>query len=447
MTSSYWCEHALIGAQIEDGVRIEIHRGRFKEIATGTKPGDGARTLRGITVPGFANVHSHAFHRALRSRTQANRGTFWTWRDVMYEAAERLDPDSYHRLARAAFAEMAMSGFAAVGEFHYVHHQPDGTPYDDPNEMGKALLAAADEAGVRITLLDTLYLHGGLSAAGYQLATGAQIRYRDASVDTWVERLEALQPAHDQRIGAAIHSVRAVDPEAMAVAATWASANQAPLHAHVSEQVAENGQCQAYHGCTPIGLLARAGALGPGFCAVHATHLTDADIELLGSSGSSVCMCPTTERDLGDGVGPTTELARAGVPLCLGSDSHAVVDPLIEARALELDERLRSMQRGLHSAQRLMSMATGVGHQRLGFDDAGEIAVGKRADLTTIRLDSVRTTGAPPELAIETAIFAATASDITSVVVDGTQVTDGGCHLRIDVVSELSRSIAECLGR
>lgn len=440
----FWCEHAVVDGRVQHAVSIGVEAGRFTSLIPHSEPGEATR-LMGLSVPGFANAHSHAFHRALRSRTQADRGTFWTWRQLMYAAAERLDPNNYYRLARAVFAEMVTVGMSVVGEFHYVHHQPDGTPYNDPNAMGEALLRAADDAGIRITLLDTLYLHGGLDEGGYQPVSGAQIRYRDASAEAWATRVSELQPHKGQRIGAAIHSVRAVDPDAIRVAVEWAANAKAPLHAHVSEQTAENEQCELHHGCSPTTLLDDTGALAANFTAVHATHLVESDVSLLATSGSAVCMCPTTERDLGDGIGPTTELVAAGVGLSLGSDSHAVVDHLIEARALELDERLRAEKRGLHAAPDLLTMATRNGHHGLGWPDAGDITLGNRADLTTIALDSVRTAGTPPELAIESGMFAATASDVTSVVVDGRQIVADGHHHRIDVAKELHQSIEALL--
>jgi len=324
--SRFHCERALVGGVVATDVDIEIVQGRFSSVVSGARPDPDATRLRGLTMPGMANAHSHAFHRALRSRTQAERGTFWTWRDVMYRAAARLTPDNYHRLARATFAEMAMAGITAVGEFHYVHHQPDGTAYGDPNEMGAALLAAAREAGIRITLLDTIYLHGGLSEAGHTPAEGAQRRYCDRSADAWAARVDDLRPHAGQLIGAAIHSVRAVDPEAMAQVAQWSAVNAAPLHAHVSEQRGENEQCIAVHGVTPIHLCDRASVLSSRFTAVHATHPTSRDVGLLRARHATVCMCPTTERDLGDGVGPTRDFSANGIPLALGSDSHAVID-------------------------------------------------------------------------------------------------------------------------
>ncbi len=442
LADHYWCEYALVDGNVQRSVAIDVLDGRFVRIETETEAAHDATLLTGLTIPGMANAHSHAFQRALRSRTQTDRGTFWTWRDLMYRAAQRLDPDRYLQLARATFAEMALAGISCVGEFHYLHHQADGTPYDDPNEMGNALLAAATDAGIRMTLLDTLYLHGGLDKDGYSEPNAAQLRFSDGSAERWCERVAAITPGKHQ-LGAAIHSVRAVDPASAQLIAQWADGRQAPVHAHVSEQPGENVACADRFDTTPIQLLASVGVLTPRFTAVHATHVTDDDIDALARAGSTVAMCPTTERDLGDGIGPTGLFAAAGVAMALGSDSHAVIDLLEEARALELNERLRSSQRGVHSAAELLAMATTNGHRCLGWDDAGAIAVTNRADLVTISLDTVRTAGTSPDDAIETAIFAATAHDITSVIIDGRVVVADGRHLSIDVPGELDASIKE----
>ena len=439
-----WCEFALVDGHPEAGVLIEMVDGRFASVAVGAQPGDAIR-VAGITIPGLANAHSHAFHRALRSRTQTDRGTFWTWRDLMYRAAAGLCPDTYHRLARAVFAEMAMAGASSVGEFHYLHHQPDGTPYADPNAMGEALLAAATEAGIRITLLDTLYLHGGLGAEGYAEPNGTQRRFSDGTAHAWIDRVDGLAISDTQRLGAAIHSVRAVDPRSMQLASEWTSTRRAPLHAHVSEQVAENEACLAHHQATPMHLLAEAGALSDRFAAVHATHLTADDVDLLATSGSTVVMCSTTERDLGDGIGPTGRFADFGVAMALGSDSHAVIDLFEEARAVELDERLSSRERGIHAAPQLLAMATVNGHRSLGWNDAGTITVGNRADLVTVALDSVRTAGGASDHAVESTVFAATSSDITDVYVDGRRIVADGRHLAIDVAAELDATIKELM--
>ena len=313
---------------------VEVDDDRIAAVERGVAgPPAGAKRMRGLTLPGFANAHSHAFHRALRSRTQAARGSFWTWREQMYEVAAALDPDSYRALARATFAEMALAGITAVGEFHYLHHGPGGERYDDPNEMGEAMIVAAAEAGIRITVLDACYLHGGIGEPPSEV----QRRFCDGDVETWMERVDGLTTRPGARVGAAVHSVRAVDRESMQVVASWARGRGCPLHAHVSEQPAENDDCLAAYGLTPTGLLADAGALGGYFTAVHATHLTGGRHRTARRGGCCCCFCPTTERDLADGIGPARELLDAGAGLALGSDSHAMIDPIEEARAVELE--------------------------------------------------------------------------------------------------------------
>ena len=431
---SYHAEFAWVDRSVARDVRIDVADGRITAVTPGTPPLPGATRLAGLTLPGFANAHSHAFHRALRGRAQGP-GTFWSWRERMYELAGRLDPDQYYRLARATYAEMALAGVTCVGEFHYLHHPPDGESYDDPNEMAHSLVVAAAEAGIRITLLDTLYLTSTVD--GGELV-GPQRRFSDGSVDAWARRVALLPFPPHMRAGVAAHSVRAVPadllPEVVAVAAGR------PLHVHLSEQPAENEACRARYGRTPTQLLAEAGALGPATTAVHATHLSDADISLLGQSRTTVCLCPTTERDLGDGIGPARALADAGSPLSLGSDSHAVIDPLEEARAVELDERLRSQQRGYFTVADLIDAATRHGHAALGWADAGSIAVGARADLVTVRLDTVRTAGYDDPVAA--VVFAATAADVTDVVVDGRPIVHNGRHQLVeDVPGALASAI------
>jgi formiminoglutamate deiminase len=417
--SAYWLERAWTGdGPVRDGLLVEVRNGRFVRVRSG--PPEDAERLPGLTVPGIANCHSHAFHRALRGRTQRERGTFWTWRERMYALAGRLDPDSYRELARAVFREMVAVGVTSVGEFHYLHHGPDGTPYDDPNAMGRALVEAARDAGLRIALLDTCYLASGIGSA----PTGVQARFSDGSADRWADRVAAAGDLADDDgtvLGAAIHSVRAVPRDQMKDVAAWADAQTAPLHVHLSEQVAENDACLAAYGATPTEVLAGAGALGPRTSAVHATHLTDGDIALLGGSATYGCFCPTTERDLGDGIGPSRELHAAGSALTLGSDSHAVVDPFEEMRAVELDERLATRARGHWSAPELLRAATSDGQRSLGFADAGRIEVGARADLVTIDTASIRTAGTGADEG--TAVFAASGADVVRVLRDGVDVT------------------------
>jgi formiminoglutamate deiminase len=428
------CEQAWLPTGIEADVLIAVRDGRIADL-TVAPPGAVPHAERrpGVTLPGFANAHSHAFHRALRGRTQHDRGTFWTWRDLMYAVADKLDPDRYYRLARAVYGEMALAGITCVGEFHYLHHGPGGTRYADPNAMGAALLRAASDAGIRITLLDTLYLTSSVDGAPLE---GVQRRFGDGALDSWSERFEQLKGSPSAKIGAALHSVRAVPAD---VLSTFADRTGGlPTHAHVSEQPAENDACLAAYGMTPVELLDAHGILSPTFTAVHATHLTGTDIGLL--EGSYACFCPTTERDLGDGIGPARALAEAGARLTLGSDSHAVLDFFEESRALELNERLASRARGRFAAQELLSAATSAGHASLGWPDAGSLAVGARADLVTVALDSVRTAGADPD----GVLFCASPADITHVLADGREIVRDGRHAAIDVAAELREAIG-CL--
>lgn len=438
---TYWLEHAWLGTHVEPGVALEVSAdGRITAVRTGTDtPPPGAEVLRGLTIPGLANAHSHAFHRALRSTVQVGSGTFWTWRDFMYKVAQNLTPDSYFALARAVYAEMALAGITDVGEFHYVHHAPGGAAYADPNAMGEALIEAAAAAGIRITLLDTAYLSAGFG----EPPNPHQLRFSDGTADAWAQRVSDLKPREHALIGAAIHSVRAVPADQLATVARWAEEHRAPLHVHLSEQTAENEACQAAHGRTPTQLLADHGVLGPRTTGVHNTHLTDADIALLGGTTTGTCMCPTTERDLADGIGPAVRLQQAGSPLSLGSDSHAVIDLFEEARAMELNERLRSRTRGHWTANALLTAATADGHAALGRPDAGRLEPGALADFTTVALDSVRTAGAVPRLGAETAVFAATAADVRHTVVGGRHIVRDGHHTLVpDVPSALAESIA-----
>ncbi|MDI9886655.1 formimidoylglutamate deiminase [Streptomyces sp. HNM0645] len=447
--TTYWLEHAWLGTHVEPGVSLDVADGRITAVRTGTEtPEPGAEVLRGLTVPGLANAHSHAFHRALRGLVQVGSGTFWTWREFMYQVASRLTPESYHALARAVYAEMALAGITVVGEFHYVHHAPGGRPYADPNAMGEALIAAAADAGIRITLLDTAYLSSAITSKHRgEPPDQHQLRFSDGTAEAWAERVSLLKGGELARIGAAVHSVRAVPAAQLPVVAAWAAERGAPLHVHLSEQTAENDACLEVHGCTPARLLADHGVLGRRTTGVHNTHLTGGDIRLLGDSGTGTCMCPTTERDLADGIGPAKALQQAGSPLSLGSDSHAVIDLLEEARAMELDERLRTRTRGHWTAASLLRAATADGHAALGWDDAGRLEREALADFTTVALDSVRTAGPLPRLGAETAVFAATSADIRHTVVAGRHVVRDGVHTLVpDVPSALSEAIGALRG-
>jgi formiminoglutamate deiminase len=431
----YRCAAAWVGEGVVRDVDITVVDGRIAAVSAVVAETRADVELPGVVLPGFANAHSHAFHRALRGRTHGDGGTFWTWRDRMYRVARVLDPDNYYALARAVYGEMALAGVTSVGEFHYVHHQPGGAAYANPNAMGEALRHAARDASLRITLLDTCYLSGGLGADGHLPLAPEQHRFADGDADAWAARVAAMSDDDSTIIGSAIQSVRAVPRES--IPTVVASTGGRPLHVHVPEQMAEHDACLGFYGATPTALLDDCGALLPSTTAVHATHLTDDDVRRLGRARTSSCFCPTTERDLADGIGPAPALAAAGSPLCLGSDQHAVIDLLEEARALEMHERLVSHARGTFAPSALVSALGEAGHRSLGWGDVGRIEVGQRADLVAVRLNTVRTAGSLPDQVL----LSACAPDVDTVLVDGRVVVRDGRHATVDVADELVASI------
>ena len=428
----FWVRYAQLPGGTTPDVLVSVADGVIASVETGVPAGD-AFVLPGVLLPGFVNAHSHAFHRALRGRTHDRGGTFWTWRERMYAVAQRLDPDSYLALARAVYAEMALAGVASVGEFHYLHHGPGGVPYADPNAMAEALRQAAADAGIRLVLLDACYLAGGFGVG----LDPVQRRFCDGTAEAWAARVAALRRSDGMRVGAAVHSVRAVPRDQLPVVARAAAG--LPLHVHLSEQRSENEACLAAHGLTPTALLAESGVLGERTTAVHATHLTGADVALLGRTRTAACFCPTTERDLADGLGPARQLADAGVRLSLGSDQHAVIDLLEEARTLEMHERLRTGERGRFTPTDLLDALTA--NDVLG-ERSARIEAGAPADLVAVRTDTVRTAGADPAQIV----LAATAADVDTVIVGGVLVVRGGSH-RLGDVAALLRTTIEPLWR
>jgi len=432
VTHSWWCEHAWLPAGPVPRVRIEAtQQGVITTVEPGVDPRPGDTRLPGLVMPGFANTHSHAFHRALRGRTQHDEGTFWTWRDRMYALADKLDPDSYLALATAVYAEMVLAGITCVGEFHYLHHGPGGARYGDPNAMGEALRAAAHAAGLRLTLLDTCYLRGGIDVP----LQGVQRRFDDGDAESWADRVSMMSDDDTFRVAAAVHSVRAVPAEDLDVvveAAVGEDGMPRPVHVHLSEQPAENAACIAAYGCTPTRLLADHGVLGSATTAVHATHVTAEDIQLLGESTTTVCVCPTTERDLADGIGPARALADAGAAIALGTDQHVMVDMFAEGRGLETNERLRSGQRGRFSLTELVDALAPAGHAALGWPEGGRLEAGSLCDLVAVRLDTMRTAGALPA---QVPLVAA-AGDVDTVVVGGRTVVSGGRHHALEGVGQ-----------
>ncbi|SMX85877.1 formimidoylglutamate deiminase [Brevibacterium antiquum] len=462
MSTRFWCESAWVDGQVATGVLLTADEtGTLTSVETGIDtPPTIAEVVPGFTLPGGVNAHSHAFHRILRGRTHGDGGTFWTWREVMYSVAARLSPESYETVARAVFAEMLAGGYTSVGEFHYVHHAPDGTPYgndvrprgdvscsDEPrtHAMERALARAATSAGLRIRLLDTCYLTGGIDSE----LSAEQARFGDGTIDGYMDRHAALSEAFATEfpvrapgesfvhVGSAIHSIRAVPAANLPRFAELGG----PVHVHLSEQPAENDASQAAYGTTPTQVLARSGVVASNLSAVHATHLSEDDIATLGGAQSSIVMCPCTEADLADGIGPARELADAGATIAIGSDQHVVLDALRETQGLEAGERLRSGQRGRFSPAELITSLTEGGARSLELP-VGELAVGKACDFIAIDTQTMRTFGSVGEQTV----LSATSADV-HMTVSGAQVrVRDGAHTALGSIADLYREAFAALG-
>lgn len=405
-------------------------------------------------MPGLVNAHSHAFQRVLRGRTEwlhrdRPHEDFWSWREAMYAAANSCSADELEQLATRTFWEMALSGITCVGEFHYVHHAPDGQPYDDPDELAHRVVRAARRVGLRITLLRVAYHRGG-----YQRPlTGAQRRFVTPSLADYTARLDALTGhyagASDVRVGAAPHSVRAVPRDWLTEIARWAADHDAPLHIHASEQRAELVQSLQEHGMTPVELLHDARALDARTTLVHATHLSQRELDLIGAHGAQVCACPTTERNLGDGFLPALGLLQRRVPISLGSDSHADIDLWEEARLVEYHERLRYERRNVLAsafeawhpervdeerrevAALLLPMLSAHGARTLGWSDAGGLGVGQLADFVALDLAHPSLLGVSAESALAHLALSVKTGAVRDVFVGGEAIVRQRAHLRL----------------
>jgi formimidoylglutamate deiminase len=420
-------------------------------------------------LPGMVNAHSHAFQRVLRGRTEhrtANQqDSFWTWREMMYSAATRLTPEDIYDASRMAFLEMALGGITSVGEFHYLHHALDGAPYDDPNMLAKEVVRAARDVGLRIALLRVAY-----ARSGYQTeANPKQLRFIERDPETYLRNVEGLKADLDQAgdaaswVGVAPHSVRAVPLAYLREVIDYASSNNLSIHMHVAEQPAEVSACVEEYGRTPIALLDTEGLLSERFTAVHAIHITAKAIPSLARTGAIVCACPTTERNLGDGVVPANEYFKQGVAICLGTDSHAQIDLLEDARELEYHLRLQKLERAVLDggdltvregafadeseqstltngrvsaiATRLFDCATANGARSIGAS-GGVLEAGKPVDFFTVDLDDPSIAGASPDDLLSSIVFASTRAAVREVIVGGKPIVSEGQHLIQDEVVE-----------
>lgn len=400
-------------------------------------------------VPGFVNTHSHSFQRLIRGKSESRAVSgkdFWSWRGTMYHAASSLEPKDVYDVARMAFLEMLLAGTTTVGEFHYLHTDKNGAPYEDPNLLCKQVIAAAQSVGIRIVLLRTAYMR-----SGYQLPPDpGQGRFFE-STQPFLDNMSRLiseyaESQGEVRFGIAPHSIRAVPLHNLKEIAAWSRDRDLPLHMHVAEQIAENTACIEEYGATPVALLAREQLLGPDFTAVHAIHISADEIQMLAQARSALCSCPTTERNLGDGILRADDVMRAGIPVALGSDSQAQIDPMEDARQLDYHLRLHHQERaildqidGQSLASRLFESATLRGANSLAVP-AGRLNADSFADFFTVDLNDISIAGNSADSLLPMLVFSLGRSAIRDVVMNGRFVVRDQQHpLHDEIVSTYAR--------
>ena len=450
MTTSLWFESALLPAGWAERVRVSVDAdGLISAVQTGVEPGPGDARYA-CAVPGLANLHSHAFQRAMAGLTET-RGpaadNFWTWREWMYRFLDRLTPDDVRIIAAQAYAEMLESGFTRVGEFHYLHHGPDGAAYDAPAEMAEAIAAAADEAGLGLTLLPVFYAH---STFGGAPPLPGQRRFI-CDLDAFARLVDASTAISgglpDGRIGVAPHSLRAVTPQELdAVSAL----TPGPIHIHAAEQVKEVEDCVAWSGRRPVEWLLERG-IDARWCLIHATHLTPDETTGLARSGAVAGLCPITEANLGDGVFPAADYLAAGGAFGVGTDSNVVVDAAEELRALEYAQRLTRRARnvladreGASTGGVLFRRALAGGAQALA-DPAAAIAPGHPADLVALDTGHPSLVGRDGDALLDAWIFGAAARAAHAVWRRGRQVVRDGRHIRSAEIAAAYRVVLKRL--
>ena len=411
-------------------------------------PSNAIRLNNRALLPGMVNAHSHAFQRVIRGRTehrsQHSTDSFWTWREQMYAAANRLTPDDIYTVSRMAFLEMALTGITAVGEFHYIHHSPDGSPYSEPNLLEREVIRAARDVGVRIALLRVAYARAGFETE----ADPQQVRFIEASPEMYLKHLEQLLSAPEITngmawVGVAPHSVRAVPLDYLKTIVAFANERELPVHMHVAEQPAEVSACIEEYGRSPIALLETEGLLSKWFTAVHAIHVTPKAIGTIARAGALVCACPTTERNLGDGVVPVDAYFDAGVRVALGTDSQIQIDLLEDARELEYHLRLQKTARNVLAphddtgsaalARRLFDCASVNGAKSIGFG-GGKLEPGAPADFFTVNLNDPSIAGASTDELLASIVFSLSRAAVRDVVVAGKQIVENGTHRDQDAI-------------
>ncbi|RPE77268.1 formimidoylglutamate deiminase [Vulcaniibacterium tengchongense] len=423
------------GWRVDAGLAVDEH-GRIAALEP-AEPTGSARWM----LPGVANLHSHAFQRAmagLAERQTHAEDSFWTWREAMYRAAARFDPETLQAVAAQLYAEMLEAGYTTVCEFHYLHHAPDGRPYAEPAAMSLALVAAAREAGIRLTLLPVLYMTGGFD--GRPLSERQRRFGHD--VDAYLRLVETLcgQVGPGLHVGCALHSLRAVPPGAMQ-AVLEALPAATPVHIHIAEQVAEVQDCLAVRGARPVEWLLANAAVDARWTLVHATHLTEAETLALARSGVTVAICPTTEANLGDGLFPLRAYLDAGGRWGIGSDSHISVSPVEELRWLEYGQRLLTRRRNVAVSAAVPSVGEtllrGVAESaaRASGHRIGRFARGEYADAVVLDADAPQLFGLGAQDALDRWIFSGNRNLVREVYVGGRQVVKEGRHVAADAIA------------
>src|SRR5689334_2646483 len=427
------------GCFVSDRVLV-CNSGKILKITDSDEFPDAIRLKNRALLPGLVNAHSHAFQRIIRGRTEHRShhttDSFWTWREQMYAAANRLSPEEIYNASRLAFLEMALTGITAVGEFHYIHHAPDGSTYDDPNLLAREVIRAAHDVGIRIALLRVAYARAGFEKE----PNPQQIRFIEHSPDTYLKHLEQLLDAPELKTGmawagVAPHSVRAVPLDYLKTIIPFANERGLPVHMHIAEQPAEVSACIEEYGRSPVALLDTEGLLSRRFTAVHAIHVTPKAIASLARAGAIVCACPTTERNLGDGVVPVDAYFDAGVRVALGSDSQIQIDLLEDARELEYHLRLQKTARNVLApsdddssaalARRLLDCATVRVAESIGFN-GGKLEPGAPCDFFTVDLDDPSIAGAATEDLLANIVFSLARTAVRDVVVAGKRIINHG---------------------
>ena len=473
---AYFAEHAWLPRGFARNVRIEVDHGRFLPgallaVDAGASP-DAAEAIGKFVVPGMPNLHSHAFQRAMAGLAERRGGdgdSFWTWREVMYAFAGRIGPDDLRAIAAQLYVEMLEADYTQVCEFHYLHHQPDGRPYADPAAMSLALVDAAQEAGIGLTLLPVLYMTGGFD--GRPLSERQRRFHHEA--EAYLRLLERLRLLESPmlRVGLALHSLRAVPPDAMREVLEASArlppsrdqhpADAMPIHIHIAEQVAEVDECMDVRGARPVDWLLDHAAVDARWCLVHATHLADREMRRLAASGAVAGLCPTTEANLGDGLFPLAAYLDEGGVIGIGSDSHISISPVEELRWLEYGQRLVTRQRNIAASAAMPSTgerlfgcaldggarASGVALGGLAGGDPALPSVGPRADFVVLDDGAPLLAGRDAGQVIDTWLFAGNANLVKHVLAGGEWVVRDARHRDRARIAARYRAVMERLAR